>query len=109
MLDTPVDVLDTPVDTGGNPDDEDRAGRNTGLVAPLRGHRSSSRWTLDTSRGGSLTGGEGVVPRCLLDWISVALVPGAIVKNWISSVEINIHRQVCRPRNTMYVSQRMYI
>ena len=32
MLDTPVDVLDTPVDTGGNPDDEDRAGRNTGLV-----------------------------------------------------------------------------
>ena len=54
-----------------------------GTVAPLRGHRSSSRWTLDTSRGGSLTGGEGVVPRCLLDWISVALVPGAIVKNWI--------------------------
>ena len=50
---------------GGNLDDED--GRQEHRSdAPLRGHRSSPRWTLDSSRGGSLTGGEGVVPRCLL-------------------------------------------
>ena len=72
--------------------------RHVAIVARLAG-------LLDSSRGGSLTGGEGVVPRCLLDWISVALVPGAIVHYHITGLgigprshcELNIHQQVCSP------------